>query len=52
MAPHGTALVKGPLVNSSQGGGSKDTWVMEAKTIAEVRMRSEGQVALILHSAF
>jgi uncharacterized circularly permuted ATP-grasp superfamily protein len=25
-----TALVKGSLVvNSSQGGGSKDTWVME-----------------------
>ena len=33
MLPGGltrTALVKGSLVvNSSQGGGSKDTWVME-----------------------
>ncbi len=36
-----TALVKGSLVvNSSQGGGSKDTWVMEAKNNAEGRRQN------------
>ncbi len=39
-----TALVKGSLVvNSSQGGGSKDTWVMEAKNNGEGRMQNERQ---------
>jgi len=34
-----TALVKGSLVvNSSQGGGSKDTWVMEGNLPAEAAM--------------
>ena len=37
-----TALVKGSLVvNSSQGGGSKDTWVMEAKTMERPRQNAE-----------
>ena len=44
MLPGGltrTALVKGSLVvNSSQGGGSKDTWVLENGTMISPRRRA------------
>jgi uncharacterized circularly permuted ATP-grasp superfamily protein len=41
-----TALIKGSLVvNSSQGGGSKDTWVMEESGVRKEGARGQGSEA-------
>jgi uncharacterized circularly permuted ATP-grasp superfamily protein len=46
------ALVEGSLVvNSSQGGGSKDTWVLASRTSAASRELSAAQVVRTLPRA-
>ena len=55
MLPGGltrVALPEGELkVNSSQGGGSKDTWVLDATVRSEESLRSRGEPAPPLASA-
>jgi len=45
------ALVEGSrVVNSSQGGGAKDTWVLASRASARARQKGAAEVVRPLHA--